>query len=561
MPRWASGAVVLALVAAICLARTANLGASEFWFDEYFHVFAAQALSRTGQPTLPSGEVYGRGLEITRLVAVAQRHVADPELAARLPSAIFGIANVLIFTAIAWKVGGPWVALWAALLLGTYPGAVLEARNTRFYTEQLNLALIAFWFGWSSVREGPRANAGKLIATWGQIAGAAFAFGAAAQIQLTTWSVALAYAIILAGAATIDLRVLGRQALRTSARVQVLLVGIVGLICALAFRLSTITAMVRFAVFVPAWAQGQFAPQAYYWMLSEWLPLMLALLPAVYLVAATRHARLAAYLAIWFGVPLLLHSVVFRFQADRYVLPAMPGLLLAAAVAATVVCGVGYAGLRRLMARYGLAGRASAITAAACVAACAMVATVTSPAFTLTRKHATGVVARTATNWRGTGDVIRRIAGSDSIPWGTSNPLASLFYMGRADFSIYDAEIERPIGPDGQRAGVSDATADHYSGVTIISDPDAIRARFASKGAVLVAIDSAFYAESWAMPVFTTLRREALEVCERRCGPMRIYYWRFDRPASSGEIAPLLAPAASLTPAAPPASPAAADPR
>lgn len=526
--RWAPVAALIAVVIAVSGARVVRLGQSGFWFDEFLHAFAARSLAHDGVPRVPSGEVYTRGLEITRLVAIAQQHISDPELAARLPSAILGIANVLIFAAIGWRLGGPWTAMWAALLMGIYPGAFVEARNTRFYTEQLNLGLVAFWFGWLSIRDGPLAASAALLRTWAYIMGAAVAFAAAAVVQITTGSVAFAYALVLAIAATGDIRVLGRAALRASARVQAVLLGTALMVIVAALRPTIVILALRTALYVPEWARGQFSPKTYYWILSTSLPLIFALLPVIFVAVAKRSFRLAGYLSLWFGIPLILHSVVFRFQAERYVLLAMPGLLMATAVAATMACGAGYGAVRDALAQRGLDIRSATRIAALCVFVGAGTAVATTPAFTLTRRLGDGPLGRRKTDWRLAGEVMRRVPGSDSIPWGTASPLGSLFYSGRADFAIFSIfALDQDAMASKRQREVNAGNVDFYTGIPIMRSPADIRARYRAKGAVLIATDSARVAEQRGSPLDAVLRREAVELCELRCGVMRVFYWRF----------------------------------
>jgi hypothetical protein len=433
--------------------------------------------------------------------------------------------------------------------MGTYPGAFLEARNTRFYTEQLNLGLIAFWFGWLSVREGALAAAASASRTWAHIAGAAAAFAAAAWVQVTTFSVAFAYAVILALAGAGDVRVLGRRALRASARVQAVLLAVAVLAITLLVSPTKILAMLRLALYVPEWAAGMYSPKAYYWILSTSLSLIFTLLPIIFIAVATRSLRLAGFLALWSAIPLALHSFVFRLQAERYILLAMPGLLLAAALAATMACGAGYAAVSNALSRRGTDPRLAGRFAALCVVLGAGTAIATSPGFALTRKLGDGPLGRRETDWRGTAEVIRRVPGSDSIPWGTSSPLGSLFYWGRADFTIFSIYTKKPDAADSGRVREAGAgTIDYYTGLPILRTPAAIRARFASRGAVLIATDSAKLAEERETPLIMTLQREGVELCNLRCGEMRIFYWRFADSTRGGGLDPFAAPGRARVP-------------
>jgi hypothetical protein len=312
--------------------------------------------------------------------------------------------------------------------------------------------------------------------------------------------------------------------------VQAAALGVIVLLLIVATRTAAITELMRVATAAPLWARGRYSPLAYYWVLSEWVPLLLATAPIVFVIVALRNVRLALFLALWVGIPLALHSLVFRFQSERYILTAVPGLLLAGAIALADLSARGYGGLRRVLETRSIAPRRAAMLAAAGVTIAALVLVVTSPAFTFTRKSATGAIARTRTNWGGVLDLVRRIPGSDTIPWGSRDPLASLASWGRVDFTMYRGYLERPALPGDARRGLvtyEDGVPDFYSGVPVLTTPEAIRTRFAARGAAVIVVDSAYDAEVNS-DLMRTLRRDARDVCDTTCGPMHVYYWRFE---------------------------------
>lgn len=516
------------VLAASIWVRLVHLGSADLWTDEYFHHFAAQSLARGEGPLLPSGETYGRGLLITRLVAAAQQHVADPELAARLPSALLGVGNVLIFAAIAWRTGGPWAAVVAALLLGTYPGALREARNTRFYTEQLNLGLVALWFCWLGMRGPPRAASESpprsVAAHWIPLLAAAAIFAVAARVQPSSYTVAAGAGVALTICAGLDWRALGTSALRYSARVQFLLVALVLGAFVLLLRPEFPLALWQTAVHVPPWAAGTYSPLGYYWALRAAFPLLVALSPVIYAVVALQRPRLALLLFCWFAVPLMLHSFVFRFQNERYILLAVPGLLLAAAVAIVSVAGAATRAMERALNAHGMRAQPARRLSLATLTLTALALVATSPSLTYARRVALGSTPDTHSDWRAAGAALRAIPGSDTIPWGSRDALASIFHWGRVDFSIYAGALER------QRDG---RTEDFYSGVPVLTTPNGIREYYATRGksAVIIVVDSA-YAIDVRGDLMPKLRRSAQDICSGTCGPMHVFLWRF---ADEGE--------------------------
>lgn len=531
-------ALVLVLVFGTYI-RLAGLGTAPFWNDELFHVFAAQSLDRGDVTRLPSGEVYRRGEDITRLVRVASHYVADPEMAARLPSAIFGVAGLVIFALIAWRVAGAWSAVWSAFLLGVFPVVLMESRNTRFYTEQLVLGLIAMYAGWRALAPaGPSTEAGdaepNVRTRWGWVALTFAAFAVAARVQLTTLSVAAGWAGACALFAVLDLRRLGgRRAIRESVPVQLATAGIAGFLAVLVVRPGTIRDIVTVALEVPLWARGEYSPQTYYWMLLDATPLIVSLMPLIFLVAIRRNWALAVYLAMWFGVPFVLHSLVFRFQNERYVILALPALFLATGIAAAEGCRA----LRRVVATWverrnprGTPGMARLIGASAVVLV-AMVAIVTTPAVPRVRRVLAGQVAPPSPiDWAGALAILHATPGADSMPWGSFHTLAAKYYWKRVDFSIEPGLLERPIGgpntpgPRPQKVHPQ-GTPDWYVGVPVLSTADAIREHFGVGRDVIIAIDSTI---EYGGPgtIMAELREgNADELCEGRCGTLHLYRW------------------------------------
>jgi hypothetical protein len=539
-------AVALALTLALATyLRLANLGRYELWSDELYAHFAARSLQQGAGPLLPSGEAYWRGIDVTRLIAVANEHVAPLELATRLPAALFGILNVALFSLVAWRMAGAWAAVAAALLLAIYPEAVFQSRYARFYTYQLNFGLIALLAGWEIVRHAgarePPARA-RLHAAQLWAAVAVVVLLLAARVQVTTLSAVtgLALAFLLAGVA--DLHARGRAAWRESVALQLAAAGTAALVVVAAAAPQMIRGLVTLSQFTPLWyeraSDGDPSVRAYYWSLSEAFPALISLCPIVFLYVVARDRRLGTYLLVWFAVPFLLHSFLFPWKQPRFILLAVPALLLAGAIALVALLRAVHDVALRALAARGPLGRRARVAAGVAVAAASLVALVTTPAFNDARRLAAGPMRRTmGDDYREVARLIRAVPGSDSIPLGSVSPLRSLLYWGRVDFTVRYNFLERIVADDGGRRMRmhEEGVRDFYSGVPVLASPEAIRQRFASRGRVLI-VPERTQAED-VPPLLDTLEARAEELCRGRCGGLQLYLWDLGAPAGASGAA------------------------
>ena len=542
--RWLPFLALVAVVAAAAYLRVTHLGANELWGDELFHYFAAHSINEGRGPLLPSGEVYDRGTDITRLVAIALRHVPSIEVASRLPTALFGVLNVVLFAALAWRVAGPWTAVAAAVLIGIYPEAVFQSRNARFYTYQLNFGLVALYGGWEMVRlAGVRRplSIAEQRRTWAWMVVAAAALAVAARVQVTTLSIVAGLGVAVALAAGADLWARGRQAWQDSAPLYVTVAGIVAAAAAWLFARAWVSGLIASSQFTPLWrrrlAPGGESPLAYYWALSGAFPVVTSLAALIFLVVAVRNWRLAAYLLAWFAVPFVLHSVAMPWKQERFILLAVPALLLAAAVTAVAALGRAYEVAVDAFGSWGAGPRTRRLTAAAAVGAAALFAVVTTPAFSAARRMPFGAYRQaTSHDFQEVARVIREVPGGDSIPLGSASPLRSMLYWPRLDFVVRRTYLERP---DRESNGTNtypklhpEGAPDYYTGVPVIPSPAAIRERFAAQGGVIVLPDMTH--DPGGPQLLDTLEREGVELCRGRCGKVKVYYWKFSDPTPVG---------------------------
>ncbi len=538
-----SGILPFFLLAVVVIAgahaRFDGLGARPMFGDELDHYYAARSTVEGRGPLLPSGSTYLRGREYTAMVAYLIPRVESPEVAARLPSALLGTAGLLALALVAWRLGGAWAALWSVLLLAVYPEAIVQSRQARFYTYQQLWAILALYAAWRSVRPtgAPLDEREAVGRTWLWAGVAGLSFALAMSVQLTTLSVVVAWGIILGIAAAWDLVRFGRPAWRRSAAVGLAVLGgglaavVGGIELAGGFTLSDR------ATYVASWAGGQPGQTlAYFWALEGSFPALLSLIPALFIVVALRRSLwLALFLALWFAIPLGLHSLVLPWKAERYVFAAIPALFIAAGIATASLLGA----LRGALAeRFRQAGhppdgevaRWTPPLGVAVVAGFLIVATPASrDAFEEDRaRDFRWPVART---------LIDELPAGDALPLGSSMGLPALFYLGRVDFVVGTDFLEgslEPVEPGGGGEGRRAAAArrDWYSGAPVLTTPGAIAAHVGTGRSVLVAVDAGRWRFHNIDPdLRETLTNEATDLCAGRCGDLMLHLWTTPDPA------------------------------
>ncbi|MEO8199533.1 MAG: hypothetical protein ABI679_03325 [Gemmatimonadota bacterium] len=523
--------------------RLSNLGVNTLASDEMNHYFVGQALDQNRGPVLPSGARYTRGLEYSFLVSKTLPRIGDAEVAVRLPSAIIGVISLVVFAAIAWAIGGPWVAIFATILLAIYPEGLRLARFGRFYMLQLLSGLVAMYGGWRLIRDPlwpETLTHRRLLRDWAWALLTAVSFAYATTVQVTTLSVAAGFVLVVAAIGLRDLVRLRSAAWRYSVPWQLTALGIVVAASLLVFQFGLVEETFWRARAIPMWArlsdEGSGPVTAYYRALSGHFPLIISLLPLIFLIAILRQPRTGWFLLAWFGVPLLLHSIVFGWKSERYVLLAVPALLLASGIAATAAAealmryfsGIGEKSFGWPPERNALSGLATA--------GVLTIALVTQPAFNTARRAGYQI---TSAGYIETERILETDSSIAHLPIGSASPLVALHYWGRLDFTVQQAMLEswtrdttshdlnRPflLKPVGSR--------DVYAGRPTLTTPRAIQERFSRDGAVVIGIDQKYITfHNIDSALIRTLREQADEMCRGKCGSMLLYRWRFQPPAT-----------------------------
>jgi len=242
-----------------------------------------------------------------------------------------------------------------------------------------------------------------------------------------------------------------------------------------------------------------------------------------------RLALAGRFLLAWFAIPVLLHSLVFTWKSERYILLAVPALLLAAGIAAIAGLGALNRWIRSRLNRLTPAWAHG--IAAVTVATVAAVAAATTPAFNISRRIPS---TRVSNGWDESNRIIRADPNLAGLPLGSAMPLETLYYWGRLDFVVQKALLESWTRDPADREDARPyhlnpvGSPDLYAGRPTLTTPEAIEQAFSDRGAVLIGIQQKYWDyNNVEQSLKTTLERDATELCHDRCGTLRLYYWKF----------------------------------
>ena len=139
---WVAALVPLLLGTAL---RVRYAVGAEPFVDEPTTLLVAEAIARSGVPTLPSGLFYGNDLPFSYL-AGGLVVLFGPHLVVLRLFAVAASAGTLGLVAMAGRrLGSAWVGLWAALLLALDPAAIVWGGRARGYALLGLLAFVAVW--------------------------------------------------------------------------------------------------------------------------------------------------------------------------------------------------------------------------------------------------------------------------------------------------------------------------------------------------------------------------------------------------------------------------------
>jgi hypothetical protein len=476
-------------------------------------------------------------------VELTRERVASPELAARLPSAALGALAVGIVAAGTYALAGPTAAVGATLLFAVYPEAIVQSRTGRFYMLQLVPGLIALFAGWVVVRRSTLAISGRdRWFVWLAAGVTCVTLLQASRIQVTTALTVFAWWLVLAGVGVRDLKNAGRRAWRSSIPLQLATTMAVAGLATVVAAPWTIASLIVRAISTPYWARVvEQSPLLYYHGLTVGYPLLAVVGIASLALLLLRRPRLAVYLGLMCLVPALALSFVLPFKAGRFLLLAVPPLFVAVGIAvADSARALGDRLSRPNREQPGRLERTPLATFASCLILALPLIT-SMPAVYAALIGYDRIATRP--DWKAAAAILRERQDLAGVPLGATRSLPAQFYWGRVDFSVSIGHLERwnpdlpaALGAAERLAGAYAmnpvGTQDIYAGVPVLPTPSSIAERFAGPGRVVIAIDETSIRNGMVDPdLVARLTSESEELCQRRCGALRLFVWRLERSA------------------------------
>lgn len=480
MKGWELG--LLALVALVM--RLAYLNHAP-QFDELYHVLAARSWAENGTLALADG-VYERTRFFTQLIGVLFRFLPDTLAVARIPAVLAGTAWVVL---VAYWTGGRAgrMAGWiAGLLLCADPEAIVLSQYARFYTLHGLLFFAGAALCFTLIDRGSAQSlGGKLrLATV-----AALALLAALYLQVTTLIGVMGIAL---WAATPLIRwwlVAGaKRPLVRWVPVAVVAIGLVLVVFAL--RSGVAAGLWQLYRQAPFWGIEDATRVRFYerWLARSY-PMLLALLPVAFLVAASRFRRVTIYAAVVFGFAVVLHSFAGS-KTERYIYYVMPFFFIIWGVALAVVLPAFRAMLERMFGEFLPRGAPSRVRSAAAWGAMALLALFA--AYYSRSLQTTRLLLRpgdeerpfSESEWAQAAPRLRQLADSADVLVSTALP-KSLYFLGGGDVTLSVTELRELEWRDGKPVEFS---IDGRTGRPTIGTPESLERVMAcySTGLVLV---------------------------------------------------------------------------
>jgi hypothetical protein len=226
----------------------------------------------------------------------------------------------------------------------------------------------------------------------------------------------------------------------------------------------------------------------------------------------------------------------------RYMIGAMPGLLLASSIFAT--SGIG--AIRRTIATRLSDLKVPRIAAAVCVAGASVAISValifTLPAFSKAWKtpstfgrSVSGV--EVPPDWGAVREIISQLGPANYVPIGAVDGLAALYHLGGADFviqrddlfeaALWHARQESVPEPEIHNFSEFEAQGlpDFYSGLPVLTTTNSIREHFNNFTSVLIIVDD----DRWSSPVQIdsglklAIIDNGVDLCGHNCGALKLF--------------------------------------
>ncbi len=296
--------------------RMAHLGQPSLHVDEYYHVLAADQILQGNGPKLPSGNDYSRAFPFTLSIAGSFKLFGESDASARIPSVLYGLLSMLLVMAVAWRWFGKGAALVAVTLMAVSPTLVDTSRMCRMYSlfQLLYLwAAFAYAFCWERKHN-----------SW------------PIKVLGTFWCLVLIYLglkihPLMQGIVPAILGFWIVMALTNwkSRHALFAIFAILGGIAAVSLGFVNVDRLLEKINYAPSWADSRRYLYGFYvhvW--SQDFAWIWWCMPFAIGWGVWRYRMKGLFVVCLFGIPFLLHSLIFDWKEGRYVSHLLPFAIL-----------------------------------------------------------------------------------------------------------------------------------------------------------------------------------------------------------------------------------------
>ena len=136
--------VLMLLILIGTFLRINNLGMLSLWGDEAVFALSAKGILSTGVPNLPSNSVYPRAIPLSYLIGISFKLLGVNEVAARIPSVIFGILIIPLTYLTGRVIIDQKVGIVSSFIITLSPWAIAWSREARMYSMFQFFSLFTF---------------------------------------------------------------------------------------------------------------------------------------------------------------------------------------------------------------------------------------------------------------------------------------------------------------------------------------------------------------------------------------------------------------------------------
>lgn len=301
--------------------RFYDLGSQSLWYDEGYSIQAALAMLDGGSPVLPSGWFYSHGLLNTGIMAGSMGIFGETELAARLPSVIFGTLTIPLVFYFARRIGGTRVALIAAFIVTFLALEIAWSRQARMYQQLQFFYILSLYLFYLCTQK--RSN--KLIIL------TAASTVCAALSHISGFSLVLVFTAYLLLINIRHIRKIASLGFWRRRRTVILI------LCAVVLL---IVGQVCFGVFSKAWGFKMNYFGEYTDYMAEFLPVILYLGAAGIVIMLKRDWKKSLLLLLALAVPFYFFCFHVKLLSMRYIYLFMPVLIIYFAYTVAYVCDI-----------------------------------------------------------------------------------------------------------------------------------------------------------------------------------------------------------------------------